>query len=227
MAIAVQLKFRSCWINWDFHYNCFSHVEWWYPTHGLVVQNRSHHWLASCQDYETLQKILNHWYYWPKSFWNCHFTLQLILAITIKTWVKPIEIEFSKHCYLDQCCVTTNSLSDSRDFKQRERGRWRVLQNPQKDWGLKQLSSRYKTSLMMYLKEVRNQLLISHDGGVIKDEELLLLYGLNRFDNVDLPSILILVLTSMIWKTASAFQSFTSTRTNYHFWLKCFFHAFF
>ena len=82
-----------------------------------------------------------------------------------------------------------------RDFKQRERGRRRGLQNPQKDWGendvvagiSKQLSSHYKTPLMMSLKEVRNQLLISHDDGVINDEELLLLYDLNRSDNLDLP----------------------------------------
>ena len=33
-------------------------------------------------------------------------------------------------------------------------------------------------------------------------------------------TILILVLTSMVWKTTSAFQSFASTRTTYHFWLK-------
>ena len=39
----------------------------------------------------------------------------------------------------------------------------------------------------MSLKEVRNQLLIGHDDGVINDGELLLLYDLNRFDNVDLP----------------------------------------
>ena len=39
---------------------------------------------------------------------------------------------------------------------------------------------------MMSLKEVGNQLLISHDDGVINDEELLLLYDLNRSDNVDL-----------------------------------------
>ena len=51
----------------------------------------------------------------------------------------------------------------------------------------KQLSSHYKTPLMMSLKEVRNQLLISHDDGVINDEEHLLLYDLNRSDNVDLP----------------------------------------
>ncbi|CAH3103445.1 unnamed protein product [Pocillopora meandrina] len=40
---------------------------------------------------------------------------------------------------------------------------------------------------MMSLKEVRNQLLIGHDDGVINDGELLLLYDLNRSDNVDLP----------------------------------------
>ena len=51
----------------------------------------------------------------------------------------------------------------------------------------KQLSSRYKTPLMMSLKEVRNQLLTGHDDGVINDGELLLLYNLNRSDNVDLP----------------------------------------
>ena len=39
----------------------------------------------------------------------------------------------------------------------------------------------------MSLKEVRNQLLISHEDGVINDGELLLLYDLNRSDNVDLP----------------------------------------
>ena len=33
-------------------------------------------------------------------------------------------------------------------------------------------------------------------------------------------TILILVLTSMIWKTTIAFQFFASTRTTYHFWLK-------
>ena len=38
---------------------------------------------------------------------------------------------------------------------------------------------------MMSLKEVRNQLLISHDEGVINDEELLFLYDLNRSDNLD------------------------------------------
>ena len=83
----------------------------------------------------------------------------------------------------------------NRDFKQQERGRRRGLQNPQKDWGenavvagiSKQLSSRYKTPLMMSLKEVRNQLLIGHDDGVINDEELLLLCDSNRSDNVDLP----------------------------------------
>ena len=36
----------------------------------------------------------------------------------------------------------------------------------------------------MSLKEVRNQRLISHDDNVINDEELLLLYDLNRSDNV-------------------------------------------
>ena len=69
-----------------------------------------------------------------------------------------------------------------------------TAQNPQKDWGenavvagiSKQLSSHYKTPLMTSLKEVRNQLLISHDDGVINDKELLLLYDLNEYDNVDL-----------------------------------------
>ena len=41
---------------------------------------------------------------------NFHFTLQPILAIIIKTWVKPIEIKFTEHRYLDQFCVTRNSL---------------------------------------------------------------------------------------------------------------------
>ena len=68
-----------------------------------------------------------------------------------------------------------------RDFKQRERRRRRGLQNTQKDWGektvvagiSKQLIKHYKTPLMMSMKEV--QLLISHDDGLINDEELLLL----------------------------------------------------
>ena len=51
----------------------------------------------------------------------------------------------------------------------------------------KQLSRHYKTPLMMSLKEVRNQLLISHDDGVINDEKRLLLYDLSRSDNLDLP----------------------------------------
>ena len=46
----------------------------------------------------------------------------------------------------------------------------------------------------MSLKEVRNQLLISHDDGVINDEKLLLLYDLNRSDNVDLSYNSILLL---------------------------------
>ena len=106
-----------------------------------------------------------------------------------------------------------------RDFKQGERGRRQGLQNPQKDWGenaivagiSKQLSSHYKTPLMTSLKEVRNQLLIRHDDGVINDKGTIML---------TLRTILILVLTSMIWKTTRAFQSFAPTRTTYHFWLK-------
>lgn len=49
----------------------------------------------------------------------------------------------------------------------------------------KQLSSHYKTPLIISLKEVRNQILISHNDGLINDEELLFLYDLNRCDNVD------------------------------------------
>ena len=110
-----------------------------------------------------------------------------------------------------------------RDFKQgergRRRGRRRGLQNPLKDWGenaivariSKQLSSHYKMPLMKSLKEVRNQLLIIHDDGMINDNGTMML---------TLRTILILVLTSMIWKTTRAFQSFTPTRTTYHFWLK-------
>ncbi|KAK3754304.1 hypothetical protein QZH41_006637 [Actinostola sp. cb2023] len=40
---------------------------------------------------------------------------------------------------------------------------------------------------MSSLKEVRNQLLISHDEGVISDEELLLLYDVNKSNNLDVP----------------------------------------
>ena len=39
----------------------------------------------------------------------------------------------------------------------------------------------------MSLKEVCNQLLISHDEGVINDEEFLLLYDLNRSNNLNVP----------------------------------------
>ena len=71
----------------------------------------------------------------------------------------------------------------NRDFKKREQGRRRGLQNPQKDWGendlvagiSKQLSRHYKTTRMMSLKEVRYHFLISRDDGIINDEELLLL----------------------------------------------------
>lgn len=40
---------------------------------------------------------------------------------------------------------------------------------------------------MTSLKDVRNQLLISHEEGVLNDEEFLLLYDLNRSNNLDLP----------------------------------------
>lgn len=39
---------------------------------------------------------------------------------------------------------------------------------------------------MTSLKDVRNQLLISHEG-VLNDEEFLLLYDLNQSNNLDLP----------------------------------------
>ena len=41
---------------------------------------------------------------------------------------------------------------------------------------------------MTSCKEVRNQLLISHGGGVLSDHELLLLCDLYRCDILDLPS---------------------------------------
>lgn len=40
---------------------------------------------------------------------------------------------------------------------------------------------------MTSLKEVRDQLLISHTDGVLDDDELLVLYDLNRSNNLDLP----------------------------------------
>ena len=40
---------------------------------------------------------------------------------------------------------------------------------------------------MSSLKEVRNQLLISHYEGLIDDEEFLLLYDMNMSNNLDLP----------------------------------------
>lgn len=40
---------------------------------------------------------------------------------------------------------------------------------------------------MPFLKEVRNQLLLSHSDGLINDEELLLLYDINSSNNLDLP----------------------------------------
>ena len=100
----------------------------------------------------------------------------------------------SSGSHLNGCPVISSMLIsgvESRDVWGRRRG----LQNPQKDWeenavvaGIsKQLSSHYKTPLMMSLKEVRNQLLISHDDGVKNDEELILLYDLNTSNNLDLP----------------------------------------
>ena len=41
---------------------------------------------------------------------------------------------------------------------------------------------------MTSLKEVHNQILISHDEGVLNDDELLLLYDLNRSNNLNLRS---------------------------------------
>ena len=41
--------------------------------------------------------------------------------------------------------------------------------------------------MMTSLKDVRKQLLISHEEGVLNDEEFLLLYDLNRSNNLDLP----------------------------------------
>ena len=66
---------------------------------------------------------------------------------------------------------------------------------PQKDWAenavavgiSKQLSRHYITPLMLSLNEVRNQLLISPDCGVINDEKRLLLQDLSRSNNLDLP----------------------------------------
>ena len=71
----------------------------------------------------------------------------------------------------------------NRDFKKREQGRRRGLQNPQKGWSenalvagiSKQLNRHYKTPLMVSLKELRHHFLIRHDDGMINDEELLLL----------------------------------------------------
>ena len=40
---------------------------------------------------------------------------------------------------------------------------------------------------MSSLRAVRNQLLISHNEGVISDEEFLLLYDLNKSTNLDFP----------------------------------------
>ena len=42
-------------------------------------------------------------------------------------------------------------------------------------------------AVMSSLRAVRNQLLISHNEGVISDEEFLLLYDLNKSKNLDFP----------------------------------------
>ena len=76
----------------------------------------------------------------------------------------------------------------NRDFRQREQGR----RNPQKDWGenavvaeiTKQNAAR---DIFERCSKSLFQFLISHDDGVINDEELLLLQDLNRSYNLDLP----------------------------------------
>lgn len=44
----LQSNSNSCWINLDFHYDCFSLVEKWYPTHGLLGLLLGMHSHCSC-----------------------------------------------------------------------------------------------------------------------------------------------------------------------------------
>ena len=64
---------------------------------------------------------------------------------------------------------------------------------------------------MTSLKDVRNQLLISHNEGVGNNDELLLLYDLNRSNISTYLIIPFPILTSMIWETTSACPNFAST----------------
>ena len=86
VAIVVQLKFRSCWINLDFHYDWYTDLHTGYLIFHyrciviVHVHDRFHYWLASCQNYRTLEKILNHWSLWPNSCCNYFFTYLFYLA---------------------------------------------------------------------------------------------------------------------------------------------------
>ena len=72
----------------------------------------------------------------------------------------------------------------------------------------------------MSLKEVRNQLSISHDDGVINDEEFLPLYDLNMSNNVDLPYNSYPGFDFDDLADDECLSEFASTRTTYHLWLK-------
>ena len=86
VAIVVQLKFRFCWINLDFHYDWYTDLRTGYLIfHNrciviVHVHDRFHYWLASCQNYRTSEKILNHWSLWPNSCCNYYFTYFFYLA---------------------------------------------------------------------------------------------------------------------------------------------------
>ena len=86
VAIVVQLKFRSCCINLDFHYDWYTDLHTGYLIFHyrciviVHVHDRFHYWLASCQNYRTLEKILNHWSLWPNSCCNHYFTYLFYLA---------------------------------------------------------------------------------------------------------------------------------------------------
>ena len=69
---------------------------------------------------------------------------------------------------------------------------------------------------MTSLKEVRNQLfMISHDGGVLNDDHLLLLHDINRSKYLEPPVMNIpnMILNLMISKTTSGSPNFASCRS--------------
>jgi len=74
---------------------------------------------------------------------------------------------------------------------------------------------------MTSLKEVRNQLLTIHDEGVLNDDELLLLYDLNRSNDLDQPYDSFPDFNFDGLKTTIACPNFASTNATCPFSLSC------